>query len=81
LPEDRPDLEKLPGKRRNQNPVEQIEIKLDVIFHLPLERAECQGARLDESRKFSAPLSKNAVMLSKAKHLCSIFLRKRDPKN
>jgi hypothetical protein len=24
---------------------------LDVIFHLPLERAECQGARLDESRK------------------------------
>src|SRR5512140_2705007 len=54
LPEDRPDLEKLPGERRNQNPVKQTEIKLDVIFHLPLERAECQGARLDESRKYRA---------------------------
>jgi monoterpene epsilon-lactone hydrolase len=54
LPEDWRDLEKLPGKGRNQNPVEQTEIKLEIIFHLPLERAECQGARVDESRNFRA---------------------------
>jgi hypothetical protein len=47
---------------------------------LRLERAECQGAPVDESRKFSAPLSNKVVMLSKAKHLCSIFLGKMDPK-
>jgi hypothetical protein len=40
LPEDRRDLKKLPGKRRNQNPVEQTQIKLEIVFHLPLERAE-----------------------------------------
>ena len=40
LPEDRRDLEKLPGKRRNQNPVEQTQIKLEIVFHLPFERAE-----------------------------------------
>ena len=40
LPEDRPDFEKLPGKRRNQNPVKHTQIKLEIVFHLPLERAE-----------------------------------------
>src|SRR5438270_10188780 len=54
LAKDRADFEKLTGKRRNQNPVEQTEVKLDIIFHLALERAECQGARVDGSRKFSA---------------------------
>jgi hypothetical protein len=32
LPEDRRDLEKLSGERRNKNPVEQTKIKLKVIF-------------------------------------------------
>jgi hypothetical protein len=30
----------LPGKRGNQNPVEQTQIKLEIVFHLPFERAE-----------------------------------------
>jgi len=34
LSEDRRDLEKLSGERRDQNPVEQAEIKLDVIFQI-----------------------------------------------
>ena len=34
LPEDRCDFEKLTGERRDQNPVEQTEIKLDVIFQI-----------------------------------------------
>jgi hypothetical protein len=34
LSEDWRDFEKLTGKRRNQNPVEQTEIKLDVIFQI-----------------------------------------------
>ena len=54
LPEDRRDLEELTRERRNENPVEQTEIKLDVVFHLPIKRAECQAARTDESRNFSA---------------------------
>ena len=54
LPEDRPDLEKLACKRRNENPVEQTEIKSEVIFHLLALRAECQAARTDESRNFRA---------------------------
>jgi len=40
LPEDWSDFEKLPGQRRNQNPVEQTQIKLEIVFHLPSERAE-----------------------------------------
>ena len=32
LPEDRRDFEKLPGKWRDQNPIEQAEIKLDVVL-------------------------------------------------
>jgi hypothetical protein len=34
LSEDRRDFEKLTGERRDQNPVEQTEIKLDVIFQI-----------------------------------------------
>jgi len=49
LPEDRRNLEELPGERRNQNPVEQTEIKLEIVSHLQIQRAECQGARTDES--------------------------------
>ena len=56
LPEDRRDLEELTREWRNENPVEQTEIKLDVVFHLPIKRAECQGARIDESRKFSCSM-------------------------
>ena len=33
LPEDRSDFEKLSGERRNKNPIEQTEIKLEIIFH------------------------------------------------
>jgi hypothetical protein len=47
----------LAGKRRNQNPVEHAQIKLEIIFHLSLERAECQGARADESRKLATRLA------------------------
>ena len=54
LPEDRRDLEKLTRERRNENPVKQTEIKLDIIFHLLVSRAECQAARTDESRNFRA---------------------------
>jgi epsilon-lactone hydrolase len=54
LPEDRRDLEKLAGERRNEDPIKQTKIKPDVVFHLPIKRAECQGARTDESRKFRA---------------------------
>jgi len=54
LPEDRRNLEKLPRERRNENPIQQTEIKSDVIFHLLLSRAECQAARTDESRNFRA---------------------------
>ena len=54
LPEDRRDLEKLAGKRRNEDPVKQTKIKPEVVFHLPIKRPECQGARTDESRKFRA---------------------------
>ena len=32
LPEDRRDFEKLTGEWRDQNPVEQAEIKLEVVF-------------------------------------------------
>ena len=32
LPKDRSDFEKLPGEWRNQNPVEQAEIKLEIVF-------------------------------------------------
>jgi len=32
LPEDRRDFEKLPSKGRDQNPVEQAEIKLEIVF-------------------------------------------------
>jgi hypothetical protein len=32
LPEDRRDFEKLPGERRNQNPVEQTKVELEVFF-------------------------------------------------
>ena len=32
LPENRPDFEKLPLERRDQNPVEQAEIKLEIVF-------------------------------------------------
>jgi hypothetical protein len=57
LTKDRRDLEKLAPKGRNENPVEQTEIELEIIFHLQLERAECQGASVDESRKFSASVT------------------------
>ena len=40
LPKDRRDLEKLTRERRNENPVEQTKIELDVVFHLSCERAE-----------------------------------------
>ena len=32
LPKDRRDFEKLAGEWRNQNPVEQAEIKLEIVF-------------------------------------------------
>jgi hypothetical protein len=32
LPEDRRDFEKLPGEWRDQDPIEQAEIKLEVVF-------------------------------------------------
>jgi len=32
LPEDRRDFEKLTGKRRNQNPVKQADVKLEIVF-------------------------------------------------
>ena len=32
LPEDRPNLEELTGEGRNENPVQQTEIKLEIIF-------------------------------------------------
>src|SRR5262249_41674480 len=52
LPKNRRDLEKLPLKRRDENPIEDVEIEKEIIFHLPLERAECQGKRNEESAKF-----------------------------
>jgi acetyl esterase/lipase len=54
LPEDRPDFEELAGKRRNKNPIQEAQVQPKIIFHLPVLRAECQRARVDESRKFSA---------------------------
>src|ERR1700751_2897343 len=49
LPEDRPDLEKLTRERRNENPVEQTEIELEIIFH-PNSRARIMP-RLAECTK------------------------------
>ena len=40
LLEDRRDFKKLSGKRRDQNPVEQTQIKLEIVFQLPFEGAE-----------------------------------------
>jgi hypothetical protein len=68
LPEDRRDLEKLTRERRNEDPVEQTQIELEIIFQSESRRciskageffscsacAECQAARADESRNFSA---------------------------
>ena len=52
LPKNRRDLEKLPLKRRDENPIKDAEIEEEIIFHLPLERAECQGKWNEESAKF-----------------------------
>jgi hypothetical protein len=52
LPKNRRDLEKLPLKRRDENPIKDVEIEEEIIFHLPLERAECQGKWNEESAKF-----------------------------
>ena len=52
LPKNRCDLEKLPLKRRDENPIKDAEIEEEIIFHLPLERAECQGKWNEESAKF-----------------------------
>jgi len=39
LSEDRTDFEELSGKWRDHNPVKQTQIKLEIVFHLPFERA------------------------------------------
>ena len=40
LPKDRRNFEKLPRKGRNQNPVEQAEVKSEVVFQSQFDRAE-----------------------------------------
>jgi hypothetical protein len=52
LPKNRRNLEKLALKRRDENPIKDTEIEEEIIFHLPLERAECQGKWNEESAKF-----------------------------
>src|SRR5205814_9236096 len=53
LPEDRRDFEKLAGKRRNQNPIKQAEIKLYVIFQGPAASvvADAQDDKARGSKK------------------------------
>src|SRR6476469_7698020 len=54
LPEDRRDLEKLTRERRNENPVKQTEIKLEIIFQSESGRCafkESEIARLKSNPK------------------------------
>ena len=45
LPEDRRDLEKLTRERRNENPVEQTEIELEIVFQSESGRCTFKSLR------------------------------------
>src|SRR5207302_1372510 len=52
LAKNRAEFEKLAGERGDEHPVEQTKIKLEIIFQAQARpSAECQGVRIDESRK------------------------------
>src|SRR6266480_2134994 len=54
LAKNRAEFEKLAGERGNEHPVEQTKIKLEIIFQAQARpSAECQGVRIDESRKIT----------------------------
>ena len=56
LPKDRRDFEKLSGERRDQNPVEQAEIKLEVVFQ---NKASADA----QNDKMTAPTKAESVAL------------------
>jgi hypothetical protein len=56
LPKDRRDFEKLSGERRDQNPVEQAEIKLEVVFQ---NKASADA----QNDKMTAPAKAESVAL------------------
>src|SRR5437899_822065 len=51
LSKDRCDFEKLSGKRRDQNPIEQADIKLKIVFQNAVMRTRRMARRVDRRKR------------------------------